>query len=98
LFEPKLGNFNIVKHETCEIRTGEQVDFLCPVCHANLGVGEETLAEITHIDMHGDEYKILFSEIMGEQATFKIKQGKVENYYGADSGKYMNFFGVGPDE
>lgn len=98
LFEPKLGNFNIVKHPGCEIRPGEKVEFYCPVCHSNLGVGEETLAEITHFDAHGNEYKILFSEIMGEQATFKIREGKVENYYGADSGKYMNFFGVGPEE
>ena len=42
-------------------------------------------------------YKILFSEIIGEQATYKIKAGKVYNAFGEDQSKYVNHFGKGPD-
>ena len=97
LFEPKLGDYKIIKHGDCKIEDNTHVDFLCPVCHENLSTEKENLAEILLIDSDGDEYKILFSEIIGEQATYKIKAGKVYNAFGEDQSKYTNHFGKGPD-
>ncbi len=97
LFEPKLGDFNILKNKNCKLEEKSHVDFLCPVCHASLNNEQENLAEILLVDSEGDEYNILFSEIIGEQATYKIKTGKVFNAYGDDQSKYLNHFGKGPD-
>ncbi|MCF6366492.1 MAG: hypothetical protein L3J35_09865 [Bacteroidales bacterium] len=97
LFEPKLGDFKIVKHKSCKIEENTHVDFLCPVCHENLSTAQENLAEILLVDSDGDEYGIMFSEILGEQATFKIKAGKVYDAFGNDQNKYINHFGKGPE-
>ena len=96
LFEPKLGDYKIIKHNSCLLEEGERVEFLCPVCHKNLSSEKDNFAEITLKDPEGDEYKILFSEIIGEHATYKIKAGKVQASFGEDSQKYMNFFGSEP--
>ncbi len=97
LFEPKLGDFNIISHKDFNLENNTHVDFLCPVCHKNLSTKKENLAEILLIDSDKDEYRILFSEIIGEQATYKIKAGKVYNAFGNDQNVYVNHFGTGPE-
>lgn len=96
LFEPKLGDYNIIKHKECMMSENTHVEFFCPVCHKNLSSDKKNLAEILLVDTEGDEYEVWFSEIIGEQATYKIKAGKVYNAFGEDQDKYMNFFGSGP--
>lgn len=97
LFEPKLGDYNIIRHKDCKLKENIRVEFFCPVCHNNLSSDKKNLAEIILIDTEGDEYKVWFSEIIGEQATYKIKAGKVYKAYGEDQAKYMNHFGTGPE-
>ena len=97
LFEPKLGDYKILKHKDCQFKEDMHVDFLCPVCHENLSTKHENLAEILLVDSEGDEYEIWFSEIIGEQATYKIKTGKVFGAYGEDQAKYVNHFGTRPE-
>ena len=97
LFEPKLGDYNIIRHKDCKLKENIRVEFFCPVCNKNLSSDKKNLAEIILIDAEGDEYKVWFSEIIGEQATYKIKAGKVYKAYGEDQAKYMNHFGTGPE-
>ena len=97
LFEPKLGDYNVVKHKECKMKENVHVEFFCPVCHKNLSSDKKNLAEILLVDPEGDEYQVWFSEIIGEQATYKIKAGKVFVAYGEDQAKYVNYFGTGPE-
>lgn len=97
LFNPKLGAYDIIKHRTFRLEQGEQLDILCPLCHANLTdhTVSNNLAKILMIDENGTECSIYFSEIVGEKCTFKISQGSIESY-GDDADAYQNFWGAVP--
>ncbi|NOZ45307.1 MAG: hypothetical protein GXO79_00845 [Chlorobi bacterium] len=97
LFDPQLGNYKVLNHPSFLITEGENVELFCSICHENLVAKEfdEHLAKIKMTDDIGNEYDILFSKVVGEKCTYKIRDGKVE-YYGADSGHYTNFFGETP--
>ena len=94
-FQKDLGDYKVLKHPDSLIRTGNHFEFFCPVCSENLSSGNENLAEVLMKDSDGDVYKILFSEIMGEKATYKIKGSDVQPF-GSDSRKYVNYFGIEP--
>ncbi len=97
LFEPILGDFKVTSHPSCQMKEGVRMEFFCPVCNANLSADNDHLAHINMTDTEGDNYEIWFSEISGEQATFKIKAGQIAVKYGADSHKYTNHWGSGPN-
>ena len=47
------------------------------------------LAKVIMIDEDNNEYDILFSKVVGEQATYKMKSGNIEAF-GADKNKYLD--------
>ena len=55
----------------------------------------ENLAKVLMLDEKNNEYEILFSEIVGEKCTYKIKEEDIE-LFGDHASKYMNFFGEIP--
>jgi len=91
---PQIGDYHHVTHESFELHEGEKVQFLCPLCHANLAAlsVNQNLAEIIMIDEEGVEWDIYFSEIVGEKCTYKIHDKEVQSF-GSNSGKYINYFG-----
>lgn len=97
LFSPKLGEYEIIKHDTFKLEEGEHLDMLCPLCHANLTdqTVDKNLAKILMIDDKGDEYQIYFSEIVGKRCTYQIRGKKVQAF-GKDAGEYLNYWGVEP--
>lgn len=97
LLNPELGNYRQIFHKSFHIQEGEHLTFLCPICHRDLSALEinKNLARILMIDEEGIEYKILFSEIIGEKCTYKIYKDEVESF-GEDSSEYLNYFGKGP--
>ena len=97
LFNPKLGEYDIINHEGFSLDGGEHLDILCPLCHANLTdqTISKNLAKVLMINERGDEFDIYFSEIVGMKCTYKIKGDKVEAF-GEDADEYRNFWGVAP--
>jgi len=97
LLDPELGNYKLLKHPTFDINEGEKMKFYCSICHANLEVEEYDghFAKVIMVDKNGVEYDILFSNIVGEECTYKLNDGIFEAY-GVDSGHYTNFFGETP--
>jgi len=98
LFNPKLGEYDVLVHHTFKLAEGEHIDMLCPLCHANLTdqTISKNLAKIKMIDTKGCEYDIYFSEIYGEKCTYKISGDKKVETYGADAMDYQNFWGAEP--
>jgi hypothetical protein len=98
LFNPKLGEYDVLVHHTFKLSEGEHLDMLCPLCHANLTdhTLSKNLARIKMIDSAGMEYDIYFSEIFGEKCTYKISKDKKIETYGEDAADYQNFWGAGP--
>ena len=99
LFNPKLGEYDILVHHTFRIEEGEHIDMLCPLCHANLTdqTISKNLARIKMIDTSGKECDIYFSEIAGEKCTYKIRGNKIEAKTGPDVKIYDKYFEV-PEE
>jgi hypothetical protein len=97
LFNPQLGEYDILKHDTFELSEGEHLDILCPLCHANLTdtTIDQNLAKILMLDETGNEYQVYFSEIVGMKCTYKIHGKKVEAF-GEDAAQYLNYWGETP--
>jgi len=90
LFEKKLGDYDVKKHDLIQYEKGQIVGFYCPICHENLAADlNSNLAKVIMIDEDNNEYDILFSKVAGEQATYKIKSGNIEAF-GADKNKYLD--------
>ena len=99
LFSPELGNYQLVHTADFNFSEGEHIEFLCPVCQADLSLSntKKHLAEVLMIDQVGDEYEIVFSEIAGNTTTIQIKDNKVVDFYGDDDpSEYMNIWGSSP--
>ena len=92
---PTLGNYQYRKHPDLDIKEGDQLETFCPICHSNLKAinVNNNLAEVIMVDKTGKESQVYFSEIVGEQVTFKIDDSHLESY-GEDTEGYINFFGM----
>lgn len=97
LLNPELGDYKRIAHNTLELKDGERLTFLCPICHSDLSANEinRNLARIIMIDENGTEFKILFSEVQGEKCTYRICKKEIKTF-GEDSSTYVNYFGSGP--
>jgi len=94
LLNPQLGNYDFFHHTSIKFEEGELVDFICPVCHADLTATEinENLARVILIDENNKEYDVYFSKICGEHSTFKIREDDIISKYGEDSSSYLSYF------
>ena len=97
LLSPRLGEYSAPTHTTVQVKEGDKVDIFCPICHQDLGdyMDHQNLARIIMIDERGEEYDIVFSEIIGQRCTYKIHGEEVEKY-GEDADLYTNFWGEVP--
>lgn len=91
---PELGNYGIQKHHRLDFSEGDELDFYCPICHAELASSTHaSLAKIIMIDEHLNEFEILFSRKAGQQTTFKI-EGETMEIFGDDSAEYIDFINL----
>ena len=97
LLSPQLGEYSATTHAAFKLQDGEKVDIFCPVCHEDLGdyMDHQNLARVIMVDENGDEFDIVFSEIIGQHSTYKIHGDNVESY-GEDAELYTNFWGEAP--
>ncbi|MBE9492489.1 MAG: hypothetical protein IMY70_06365, partial [Bacteroidetes bacterium] len=88
---PEIGNYKVIKHTYFELEEGEKTDFFCPICHFNLKFSRnKSLARIEMKDADQNKYEILFSRVVGEKCTYKIKGDKITEY-GNHTSRYTNF-------
>jgi transcription initiation factor IIE alpha subunit len=93
LFSNELGNYQVKKHDLIQYKKGQKIGFYCPICHSNLAAEDLNLNLVKVImEENGKEYTVLFSNIAGEHATYKLHEKKYEAY-GKDKDKYINFLG-----
>ncbi len=95
LLNPQLGNYTIINHPSFKLEQGEKLDILCSICHKTLSVPElnKNLVKVLMIDEENNEYELLFSRIVGEKCTFKIKDKKIEEF-GEHSSHYLDFLNL----
>lgn len=86
-----IGDYKVIKHPHFELEEGEKTDFFCPICHFNLKCSRnKNLARIEMTDADQNKYEILFSRIVGEKCTYKIKGDEIIEY-GKHTSQYGSF-------
>lgn len=90
-FHPELGNYGVTKHPSFTYEMGEKVKFFCPVCNAALSFkGNDNHANVLMIDANKKEFNVIFSQVAGEQSTYKIC-GETMECYGKDAKSDLDF-------
>jgi len=91
LLNPQIGNYTSVKHPSFEIRTGESLEFYCPLCNTSLISDiHKNLAHVILIDKSGEGHDVYFSQVVGEHSTFET-DGESVHIAGDDAGRYTYF-------
>ena len=94
LLNPKIGNYDLIHHSSIEFNEGEMLDFICPVCRADLtafGI-HKNLVRIIMINRKNLEFDVYFSKICGEHSTFVIHKDDIIEKHGENSSAYVNYF------
>lgn len=88
---PEVGNYEFIKHPSFNTNDGEQFEFYCPICNANLAAPEliSKLSKVILLENGEDEHEIVFSRVQGEKCTYKIKGEKVIPF-GEHASKYLS--------
>lgn len=96
LLSAEIGDYSKKTHPDFEIEEGKEYKFYCSICHAKLN--DEEKSNMVKISMEEEEtiYDCFFSNIAGEQVTYKVKEQEVEQY-GFHKDRYAKYFDV-PDE
>ena len=94
LLNPELGNYDLIHHSSIKFEEGDILDFICPVCRADLTATDinRNLATVIMIDENNKEFDVYFSRICGEHSTFLIHEDDIVEKYGKDSSAYVNYF------
>jgi hypothetical protein len=91
LLSPLIGNYDSLKHPEFEYKTGEALEFYCPLCsHVLSTTIDDNLIFVVMVDNQGVEHNIYFSRISGEQSTYQVT-GDTVMATGEHSGKYTFF-------
>ena len=94
LLHAELGNYAVENHPSFKFEEGQHIDFYCPLCQYKLTSSKhENLAMILMKDQSGEEFEVYFSQIAGEQSTFKLV-GESMEVYGEHTTKYLDFFSL----
>jgi hypothetical protein len=97
LFSPQPGNYRIILPPEIALSAGDEVDFFCPACGANLrSDAHQHLTELGFRLEDGTKGHLHFSRRYGEHATYFVTKEKVRSY-GENAERYgeANFFGAG---
>ena len=74
---PEIGDYAKKTHPKFKLKKGEAYKIYCPVCHAKLNESEkENMAKIV-LEQDGEEFDIHFSNIEGENVTYKVTEQEV---------------------
>lgn len=88
---PELGDYSYTSNPNFKIDQGEELEFFCPICHADLSVsGVDKLARVILCEDNHYEYYIVFSRKEGERCTYKLSEKSMDTY-GEAAHKYVDF-------
>jgi hypothetical protein len=101
LFSPKPGNYSVIVGDPLDLRPGDVVCFLCPVCQGDLtSEADPSLARLGFRLGSEVDGQVLFSRRFGEKATYFVTREEMRSY-GEHAQTYAgvstNFFGAGGD-
>ena len=90
----ELGKYSVDKHTGFNFEDGTELDFYCPICHAELSSElHSNLANVIMIDKNNNQFEILFSKTAGKKSTYKVI-GETMEIFGDDSAEYIDFINL----
>ena len=91
LLHEEIGNYTVAMSASLKIKSGDLVDFFCPVCGISLNSSkEDNLASFIREDESGGESTIYISRVYGERCTFQVDDKKRIRSYGDSVRQFMN--------
>ena len=91
LLHEEIGNYTVAMSGTLNVKTGEMVEFFCPVCNKSLNsTKSKDMANFIRIDETGDETTIFISKTFGERCTFQVDDKKRIKSYGDSVKKFLD--------
>ena len=99
LLSAKLGEYSVVHSRSMSFEDGKIYTFRCPMCRSDLTSSlDENLVDILTQSEDEPMFRVSFSRVFGEQATF-LRASDGVNRYGEDAERYesVNFFGEASD-
>jgi len=83
-FHPQPGQYEIFLPPGVQADAGSRWNFACPVCQADLTAEENKDLCQLELWADGERSRLLFSRVAGEQATFVMRDGELEEH-GSDA-------------
>lgn len=81
---PEIGNYEKLSHPEFKLKEGEAYKVYCPVCHTTLNEKDkENMVKII-LEQEGEEFDIHFSNIVGEEMTYKVTKQEVIKFGRSD--------------
>lgn len=91
LLHEDMGNYTVGMSATLNIKSGDIVEFFCPVCNASLTAEKSNdMASFTRVDETGEETTIFISKTYGERCTFLVDDHKQVKSYGDSVKKFLD--------
>jgi len=91
LLHEEMGNYTVAMSATLNVKTGEVVDFFCPVCNACLNSEKsDDMANFMREDETGEETTIYISRTYGDRCTFQVDDKKHIKSYGDSVKKFLD--------
>lgn len=91
LLHEEIGNYTVALSPSLKIKSGDIVDFFCPICHEELNTQKgENLAKYIRVDETGAESSVIISREYGERCTFTVDDHKKIKTYGESVRKYLD--------
>jgi hypothetical protein len=86
---PQPGNYQVHLPPDVEFVAGERWSLFCPVCREPLTT--QLSEDLCALDMHtdGDQHRVYFSRVVGEQATFVVTAEGMLSDYGIHTDRYL---------
>jgi len=95
LLSPTPGNYDLKQADDLDLRPGDVVDLVCPICGHDLASEvNPCLAEVNFRLEGGMRGRVDFSRKVGEHATYVVTRENIRRY-GEDADRYSNSFFFG---
>lgn len=91
LLHEEIGNYTVSMSSSLDVKEGEMVEFICPICHKSLNYEKgEHLARFLRVEENDEESYIIISRTYGERITFKVDKNKRVETFGQSLSRYID--------